>query len=177
MNIVFSNWKYVLLGAHQKNKLDDGLVEIKKWITHKDAKQLSGDLPQGKWLKEFGGVDTDISILALSKKVQLNNKVQPACLPSSPKKNKFEDVAFVSGWGSTVLIDTKDGIRGTSSSNVPKRAQKALVTENECDLKINNMKCGYCDRESMLCAYGVNDYNATVREDSCSGDSGGNMMI
>ena len=81
----------MLLGAHHKNKLDNGVVEIKKWITHKDAKQLSGDLPQGKWLKEFGGVDTDISILVLSKKVQLNNKIQPACLPSSPKQSKFEE--------------------------------------------------------------------------------------
>ena len=166
-----------MVGAHQINKLDKGLVEIQKWVTHEDAKQLSGKMPQGEWLKELGGADNDISILVLSKKVEFNNNVQPACLPSSLRQNSFKDSVFVSGWGSTKLKDTDEGIKGTTASIVPKRAQMELITKNECDRKINRMNCAHCDKESMLCAYGIKDFNSTVREDSCTGDSGGKMML
>ena len=88
-----------MVGAHQKNRLDKGLVEIKKWVNHKDANQIGNDREQGQWDRRVGSIDNDISILVLSEKVELTNNVQPACLPSSAKLNHFKEPAFVSGWG------------------------------------------------------------------------------
>ena len=154
------------------------MVEIKKWVTHKDAKQLKGDLPQGEWLFELGGVNNDISVLVLSKKVKLSHKIQPICLPSFGsfrQENNTDGFPYVSGWGSTKLINTTNGIMSWASSDVPKRVQLSLITESQCRRSMNQLNCKYCDKDSMLCAYGLNKYNATVMEDSCQGDSGGNL--
>ena len=79
----------------------------------------------------------------------------------------------MSGWGNTVLLDTEKGIKGVQSSDVPKRVQLTLISKKQCKYAINGMKCGYCDKDSMLCAHGIRLVNTTVVEDSCQADSGG----
>ena len=171
----------MLLGAHRIRELDGELVKIKKWVTHPDARQLKGNMPQGKWIKEIGGAMNDISIVVLSKTIKFKNHVLPACLPSSgphSRESNTKSYPYASGWGSTKLIEDADGeVVGVSSSNVPKRVQLSLTSENQCNLKKNRMNCDYCDRDEMLCAYGLRLFNTTVMEDSCGGDSGGNILL
>ena len=170
----------MLLGAHRIRELDGELVKIKKWVTHPDAKQLKGNMPQGKWLKEIGGAMNDISIVVLSKSIKFANHVLPACLPSSgphARESNKKGYPYASGWGTTKLIELGVEVVGVSSSNVPKRVQLSLTSENQCNLKKNRMNCDYCDRDEMLCAYGLRLFNTTVMEDSCGGDSGGNILI
>ena len=171
----------MLLGAHRIRELDGELVKIKKWVTHPDARQLKGNMPQGKWIKEIGGAMNDISIVVLSKTVKFANHVLPACLPPSgphARESNTKGYPYASGWGTTKLIEDADGeVVGVSSSNVPKRVQLSLTSEDQCSLKKNRMNCDYCDRDEMLCAYGLRLFNTTVMEDSCGGDSGGNILI
>ena len=168
----------MLLGGHRISKLDGELVKIEKWVTHKDAKPLSGNLPQGKWLHS-GGTTNDISIVVLSKTIKLENHVLPVCLPSSDshaRESNTKGYPHTSGWGNTKLIEDEDGkIKGVSLSDVPKRVELSLTSENECDLKDMRM-CDYCSRDAMLCAYGIKHFNTSVVEDSCGGDSGGNIV-
>ena len=175
----FRNFEFVMVGAHNIRKMDGTLVPIKKWMTHKDAQQGTGKTPQGSWLHGIGETLNDISIILLSKNVKFSNHVLPACLPSlgpsSRESNKRGFSVFVSGWGTTKLgYDSKGEVVGMSSSPVPKRVQLGLTTENQCALKKQPINCDYCDREYMLCGYGIKHFNKTVIEDSCGGDSGGN---
>ena len=122
----------------------------------------------------------DISILVLSKTIKFANHVLPACLPSSSphaRESNTKGYPYVSGWGTTKLIEDDGEVVGVTSSGVPKRVQLSLTTEDQCSLKKNRMNCDYCDRNEMLCAYGLRLFNTTVMEDSCGGDSGGNILI
>ena len=171
-----------MVGAHNIRKMDGELVPIKKWMTHKDAQQGTGKLPQGSWLHGIGETLNDISIILLSKNVKFSNHVLPACLPSSGpssrESNKKGSSVFVSGWGTTKLgYDDEGNVVGMSSSPVPKQVQLELTTEKKCALKQQPINCDYCDREYMLCGYGIKHFNATVIEDSCGGDSGGNIKL
>ena len=165
-----------MVGAHNVRDMDGELVKIKKWVTNPRATQLGGNQPQGQWLRALGGTDNDISILALARSVRLSHRVQPICTPSplsSYGENNERGVIYVSGWGSTSLIDTPDGIKGTRSSDVPKRVRLTLTSKRQCNRFRNGMNCDYCAKKSMLCGYGTRLFNSTIIEDSCAGDSGG----
>ena len=113
-------------------------------MTHKDAQQGTGKMPQGSWLKGIGETLNDISIILLSENVKFSNHVLPACLPSlglpSRESNKKGFSVFVSGWGTTKLGYEDEGhVVGLSSSPVPKQVQLGLTTENQCNLKSNRL--------------------------------------
>jgi len=174
-----SNFEYVMVGAHNRGEMDGELVKIKKWVTNPRAHQLKGNAAQGQWKRALGGADNDISILVLARSVRLSHRVQPICMPSmssSYGENNEGGVIYVSGWGTTSLIDTPDGIQGARSSDVPKRVRLNLTSKRQCNRKRVGMNCGYCAKESMLCAYGTRLFNSTIIEDSCAGDSGGPLM-
>ena len=168
-----------MVGAHDVREMDGEVVKIKKWVTNPRATQLTGTRPQGQWLSGLGGSDNDISILVLAHSVRLSHRVQPICTPSMPTsygENNEKGVIYVSGWGSTSLIDTPDGIQGARSSDVPKRVRLTLTSKRQCNRYRNGMNCDYCNKKSMLCGYGTKLFNSTIIEDSCAGDSGGKFI-
>ena len=168
-----------MVGAHNVREMDGELVKIKKWVTNPTATQLKGNQPQGQWKTGLGGSDNDISILVLTRSVKLSHRVQPICTPSMSTaygENNEGGVIYVSGWGSTSLIDTPDGIKGARSSDVPKRVRLTLTSKRQCNRYRNGMNCDYCAKKSMLCGYGTRLFNSTVIEDSCAGDSGGKLI-
>ncbi|XP_037084999.1 proclotting enzyme-like [Pollicipes pollicipes] len=100
----------------------------------------------------------DFSLLKLSTTINfsaLNNKVAPACLPSS---GDFVNVdAVVSGWGTT----SSGGSQATALREVTVRTQ----SNNQCRQAYSTIN------DSMLCA-GVSGGG----KDSCQGDSGGPLV-
>ena len=98
---------------------DGEKVPISKWITHKDARPLSGEVKHGQWARK-GGVDQDISILVLARNVRFTIHVQPICLPSKPNQDYSEKEMYVSGWGYTKILRNKEGVVDEyTQSNVP----------------------------------------------------------
>ncbi|XP_037084951.1 trypsin-1-like [Pollicipes pollicipes] len=100
----------------------------------------------------------DFSLLRLTQTINfasLNNRVAPACLPSS---GAFVNVdAVVSGWGTT----SSGGSQATALREVTVRTQ----SNNQCRQAYSTIN------DSMLCA-GVSGGG----KDSCQGDSGGPLV-
>jgi len=168
-------FNYVMIGGHSKTSGNGEIVPVSKWITHKDAHPTCGPTEHGKWTI-CGGMDLDISMLVLSRRVEFSTYVQPICLPSVPNQDHSEEIMYVTGWGLTTLVKLSNGkIDEVGPSDVPKRVQVFGVSGNSCDGKFNH-GCNYCKKPTMLCAYGSYRYNDTVNEDSCGGDSGGPLV-
>ena len=156
---------------------DGQKVPISKWITHRDARPLSGPVEHGHWSHQAGGVDQDISMLVLSRNVHFTAHVNKICLPSKPDQEYAEKEMFVSGWGFTqILRDPTTGVVDEwTQSNVPKRVKLIGVSGRLCRLR-HRAGCHHCRKPTMICAIGIKQYNVTINEDSCGGDSGGMFM-
>ena len=48
----------------------------------------------------ISSLDYDFALLKLDREVELNEFVEPACLPKNPNSNFGNDQAVVTGWGS-----------------------------------------------------------------------------
>ena len=186
MNVLpLRNFKYVKLGAHKRsdvgnNKYYDGtVVPILEWKTYPGAKPRKGPKVHGLWNDGTGGVDADFSILVLGKNVQFTNHIRPVCIPLKKDQDYTNKEVWVSGWGNTKL-----GLKGgkteyQKSGEVPKRVKLVVRDEKTCeDISFSEIgvNCEYCGRPTMICAYGVERFNATVNTDTCLGDSGGNIF-
>ena len=156
---------------------DGEKVRISKWITHEDARPLSGPGKHGQWSNDAGGVDRDISMLVLARSLQLTYHVFPVCLPTKPNQDYSEKAMYVSGWGYTqILRNPATGVVDQwTSSNVPKRVKIIGVSGRNCRRRYR-AGCHHCKKRTMICGIGSKRYNTTINEDSCGGDSGGKII-
>ena len=147
------------------------MVPIKKWITYKGARPNIGPIQHGNWSDDDGGVDRDISIIVLAWKVKFTAKVQSICLPQVVNKDISNTITYVSGWGHTKLRRSANKIVDYGGSDVPKRAKLIVISSRNC--RADYFFCEHCRKSTMICAYANREYNVTVNEDACRGDSGG----
>jgi len=105
-------------------------------------------------------VNNDIALLRLSREVQFNEAVIPACLPSRTDRDYSGSEAVVSGWGRTTEGgSTSDTLRETSVTVLANT--DALCRTGAGQATVPNSK---------LCGY-------RAGTDSCQGDSGGPLVV
>ncbi|SPP82545.1 trypsin-7-like [Drosophila guanche] len=129
----------VRLGGH--NATDGDIYEVARKIPHPDYD---------------GDVMNDIALVELTSKVVFNDRIKPACLPTT--SGDEHDSMTVSGWG-------------RYSATTP-NAQSPVL--RKADLKLFHLsECGPEALEEMhICAGGDKQTS-----DSCQGDSGGPLAI
>lgn len=196
---IINKW-YILTAAHC---LDDGaekvnIVEVvlgehtlgtdpdcelancaPKIIKRKVAKSISHE----DW--NAGTVENDIALLRLDQPVPLFDEnpdvshIKPICLPWSEEdpvrglEDWVDEEATVTGWGRTTnnlkkfeedFIENKAGSEVLQQVKVPIKSQE--FCKNVPEFKFNKLKF-----EKRFCAGGVKG------EDSCTGDSGGPLIL
>ncbi|XP_001965000.3 transmembrane protease serine 9 [Drosophila ananassae] len=113
---------------------------------------------------EFSTLHNDIAILTLSEPVPFTREIQPICLPTSPSQQSRSysgQVATVAGWGSL----RENG----PQPSILQKVDIPIWANAECARKYGRAAPGGII-ESMICA-------GQAAKDSCSGDSGGPMII
>ncbi|XP_028258888.1 mast cell protease 1A-like isoform X2 [Parambassis ranga] len=136
----------VVLGTHNLKNVDDSTMRYSVTkCKHPDYKKPA--------------TGNDIMLLKLSKKVQLNNRVQPIQLPNSAIKDKAK--CRVAGWGFTKT-------RGTTVS-VLKKVDVSIVPLKDCRRKWESHRVHLVN--TVICA-GGSDKNKGF----CNGDSGGPLV-
>ncbi|XP_017860324.1 PREDICTED: transmembrane protease serine 9 [Drosophila arizonae] len=113
---------------------------------------------------EFSTLHNDIAILTLSEPVPFSTEIQPICLPTSAtqKARSYSgQVATVAGWGSL----RENG----PQPSILQKVDIPIWTNSECAHKYGRAAPGGII-ESMICA-------GQASKDSCSGDSGGPMIV
>ncbi|XP_026731419.1 transmembrane protease serine 9-like isoform X1 [Trichoplusia ni] len=103
----------------------------------------------------------DVAVLTLDQPVSFTNNIRPICLPSGGRASYQGKVATVIGWGSL-----------RESGPQPSVLQEVSIpiwSNQECQLKYGGAAPGGIV-EHMLCA-------GKASMDSCSGDSGGPLMV
>ncbi|XP_030559163.1 serine protease 7 [Drosophila novamexicana] len=103
----------------------------------------------------------DIALIRLNTPVELNEYIQPVCLPLANARAAInnQELLVVSGWGRTLL---------TRQSNIKQRLDVPVADPNYCAEKFATRRINVIS--SQLCAGG--DFS----RDSCDGDSGGPLM-
>jgi len=104
--------------------------------------------------------DADISLLALSEKIQYNDRVGPACPPQAGNLY-VGDTCTVSGWGT---------LRAGAGSlpNILQWVNMPIPTNSACRGALGNSVT-----DGMICAGRIPENE----RDSCQGDSGGPMVV
>ncbi|XP_018322610.1 serine protease 33-like [Agrilus planipennis] len=102
----------------------------------------------------------DIAIITLDNPVQFNKKIRPICLPSSGA-NFAGRAATVIGWGSLR--------EGGPQPSILQKVNIPIWSNADCRAKYGPAAPGGIV-DHMLCA-------GNVAKDSCSGDSGGPLMV
>ncbi|XP_016961686.1 serine proteinase stubble [Drosophila biarmipes] len=113
---------------------------------------------------EFSHLHNDVAILTLSEPVPFTREIQPICLPTSPSQQSRSysgQVATVAGWGSL----RENG----PQPSILQKVDIPIWANSECARKYGRAAPGGII-ESMICA-------GQAAKDSCSGDSGGPMII
>ncbi|XP_030562049.1 serine proteinase stubble [Drosophila novamexicana] len=113
---------------------------------------------------EFSTLHNDIAILTLSEPVPFSTEIQPICLPTSPAQQSRSysgQVATVAGWGSL----RENG----PQPSILQKVDIPIWANAECAQKYGRAAPGGII-ESMICA-------GQAAKDSCSGDSGGPMIV
>lgn len=111
---------------------------------------------------EFSTLHNDVAVLTLDKPVTFTREIRPICLPSgSYQKSYTGQVATVAGWGSL----RENG----PQPSVLQKVSIPIWSNLDCARKYGRAAPGGII-ESMLCA-------GQAARDSCSGDSGGPLMI
>uniref|UniRef100_A0A1I8NVH0 Phenoloxidase-activating factor 2 n=1 Tax=Stomoxys calcitrans TaxID=35570 RepID=A0A1I8NVH0_STOCA len=113
---------------------------------------------------DFSTLHNDIAILTLSDPVKFTKEIQPVCLPTSPAQQRSSysgHLATVAGWGSL----RENG----PQPSILQKVQIPIWNNAECASKYGRAApAGIID--SMVCA-------GQAAKDSCSGDSGGPMIV
>merc|ERR1719154_421256 len=128
----------------------------KDWETSKPHQTISVSQIIKRSDYNENSINNDIAILKLSRDVELNDNVVPACLPSTTSSQYFGKQATVSGWGTTS--------EGGSVSAFLKRTTVTVVQDNDASCTPYNI-----DGNIKMCAY-------QQGTDSCQGDSGGPLV-
>ncbi|KAH8376983.1 hypothetical protein KR093_002500 [Drosophila rubida] len=113
---------------------------------------------------EFSTLHNDIAILTLSEPVPFSTEIQPICLPTSAAQQARSysgQVATVAGWGSL----RENG----PQPSILQKVDIPIWANSECAQKYGRAAPGGII-ESMICA-------GQAAKDSCSGDSGGPMIV
>ncbi|XP_055850614.1 serine protease 44 [Episyrphus balteatus] len=111
---------------------------------------------------EFSTLHNDVAILTLDKPVSFTREIRPICLPYGSFRKSFTgQVATVAGWGSL----RENG----PQPSVLQKVSIPIWSNIDCARKYGRAAPGGII-ESMLCA-------GQAARDSCSGDSGGPLMI
>ena len=164
-----------MLGAHSKNDLTgtEKYVKIKKTITHPKAYDFQKHKPYGHWVDDI--VYYDYSLLLLEETIKYTAEIQPICLPTMGDQDYSKSLVFTSGWGYTkVYQDKMTGKSRTGMNSVtPKKVTLEVIDYKTCRDLYSLRGCKHCKQDTVLCTYGVNPFNKTVKEDACQGDSGG----
>jgi len=105
--------------------------------------------------------ENDIAILKLSKSLEFNRYVQPACLPKPDYEYPAGENVIISGWGALAS--------GGGSPNILNVAFVPLITQEDCANKYKQF--GYSITKDMVCAA-----FASGGVDTCQGDSGGPLV-
>jgi len=106
------------------------------------------------------GMDYDIALLKLSRPLQFNREISPACLPSGPAPMGSGSNCYLTGWGKT-------SSRGQMHSTL-QQAKMPVVSQSTCEaLNYRSLRIHVTSR--MLC---TGDAGRT-RVNGCQGDSGG----
>nr|ATU82397.1 venom S1 protease 1 [Lethocerus distinctifemur] len=136
----------VVLGEHDQSKVDKGtvIIEVERAIEHENYDPS----------KYFN----DISLLVLREKINYNQIIGPACLPSA-KTNLVNEQVKVIGWGT--LGYRKD------LSKVLMKVNLRVIPLTVC--KQNFRREIHADIPSQICTKAQN-------KDSCGGDSGGPVI-
>ncbi|XP_017159854.1 granzyme B(G,H)-like [Poecilia reticulata] len=136
----------VVLGTHNLKKVDDGTMRYNVTrCMHPDFDSVTSG--------------NDIMLLKLSKKVQLNNNVQPIQIPKGEMKLKDNAKCRVVGWGSTK--------EGGKASNVLEMAEVTLTNLKRCKAQWRSSKFP----NNVICTGGDN-----AKAGFCQGDSGGPLV-
>merc|ERR1719220_3156801 len=106
-------------------------------------------------------VRNDIAVLELSTEITFNDKVKPACLPTSETKDYSGWNSTVSGWGDTVATSRTSCTLKESVVKVLSPARSGAYAECSSSLKSPNSK---------ICAWAEGT-------DACNGDSGGPLTV
>jgi len=111
---------------------------------------------------EYNDYDNDFVILKLNKPLELNDNVQPACLPPSNylQENSTESICFTSGWG---LLK-----EGGNLADKLQFVRVPTVTQTDCK---DAYHPEHTITSSMICA-GYPEGG----KDACTNDSGGPLV-
>ena len=128
-------------------------------IFHAQVRSVSQVISNTQYPYNSQTLNNDWVILKLSSPLELNNDVQPACLPSSDylPVTATEEQCYTSGWG------TLQSGGGSLPTNL-RYVQVPAITNAQC-----NNAYGGSITNSMICA----GYPGEGGKDACQGDSGG----
>ncbi|XP_011212391.2 serine proteinase stubble [Bactrocera dorsalis] len=113
---------------------------------------------------DFSTLHNDIAILTVNEPIKFTYEVQPICLPSSSSqlsRSYSGKVATVAGWGSL----RENG----PQPSILQKVQIPIWANHDCARKYGRAAPGGII-ESMVCA-------GQASKDSCSGDSGGPLIV
>ncbi|XP_023265418.1 mast cell protease 1A-like isoform X2 [Seriola lalandi dorsalis] len=139
---------HVVLGTHNLKKVDNGTTTdvIKRCKHPRYVNRTCGN---------------DIMLLKLSRKVQLNNRVQPIQLPRADNKIKVKGKCRVAGWGLTKT--------GGKVVDVLQVAEVPIVNPAVCKREWKEIRVNLPD--DVICAGGYD-----TNKGFCQGDSGGPLV-
>ncbi|XP_055381918.1 transmembrane protease serine 9 [Condylostylus longicornis] len=111
---------------------------------------------------DFSHLHNDVAVLTMDQPVQFSSTIRPICLPSASSAKSYRGIiATVAGWGSL-----------RENGPQPSVLQKVTIpiwSNADCSRKYGSAApAGIAN--SMICA-------GQATKDSCSGDSGGPMMV
>ncbi|XP_067621340.1 proclotting enzyme isoform X2 [Eurosta solidaginis] len=112
----------------------------------------------------FSTLHNDIAILTLNEAIKFSYEIQPICLPSASSQETRSysgKVAVVAGWGSL----RENG----PQPSILQKVQIPIWANHDCARKYGRAAPGGII-ESMVCA-------GQASKDSCSGDSGGPLIV
>ncbi|CAF0826377.1 unnamed protein product [Brachionus calyciflorus] len=147
----FESMYTIYLGAYDITKLNGVTkMKVKSFILHPNYDENS--------------VQNDIAIIKLDEKVNLNEKIQIACVPDKSKiKYPNDNIdGYIAGWGAT---DTD----GEVYPDILKQAKITIYQSSKCNnVAVEKEK----NWDKQICA---GKYEGGV--DSCQGDSGGPLYV
>lgn len=148
----FNDWLLVILGA--QNIYQNEPTQVRMNITNMNNIKIHGE-----W--DSSSLANDIAVIKLPEEVTENEYIKRVKLPSfSERNNLFEyEISIISGWGRT---------SDTSSISSELMWVKTNIIEN--------LFCSFyylflSVRNSNICTNGI------IRKGSCSGDSGGPVVV
>lgn len=141
----------VYAGLHSSNNLNTGVkMSVKSFTVHSSY--------------DVNSYQNDIAIIKLQSKVDLNEKIQIACIPESsstyPKTTNID--AYIAGWGNTV----------SSGTVLPDFLMEAIIKIYDSSKCSSVFPRATKNWNNQICA---GKYEGGV--DTCQGDSGGPLYV